>query len=80
MPSDLNRFLFDYENSKFIECNSEAVQENLKASKYSYVQNETYNNMIKPRLRYMADVFESAYKHYLLTGLTLLGITLRKVY
>lgn len=73
VPSDINKFLFDYNNSKFLECNRTAVEANFKASKYKYFQNETINQRVKHTLKYLTNVLESSNKHYWLTGGTLLG-------
>ncbi len=73
VPDNLDKFFYDYKNSKFIECNRTAVEINLKESNNSYIQNTTVNERVKPRLEYISSVFESVYKQYWLGSGTLLG-------
>ena len=73
VPTDVKRFLFDYDHSKFIECNKFLTKKNLDTLGDSYAQNEVRNAMITPITKYISNSLESYYKHYWLAGGTLLG-------
>ena len=68
MPSNLQKYLFDYNHSQFIEYNI-ALQKlndhNNNSINNVYVQNWTSNEMISPVMYYIAQSLESMYKHYL---------------
>ena len=73
IPDNLKRFFYDYNHSKFIECNSEMVKRNYELSNETYFQNKTLNEQRKPCLVYIAQQLESMYKTYWLSSGTLLG-------
>ncbi len=73
VPSKLKQFLFDYDHSKFIECNREMAKMNLKKIGPSYAQNIKRNKMISKVTEHISDTLDSFYKHYWLAGGTLLG-------
>lgn len=73
MPSDLKRFLFDYQNSKFLECNTYLAKKNIEKIGKKYAQNEKKNKMISPVIEHLSNSLEGFYKHYWLAGGTLLG-------
>lgn len=74
VPLDVNKFLFDYAHSTFIECNEDLARANLKLT--NYTQNIKKNAIISKTLNYMSTSLESYYKNYWLAGGTLLGKTL----
>jgi hypothetical protein len=73
LPSNIKQFLYNYENSKFIECNQDLVQIN-KFRKEKYEQNMTKNEVMMSSLKYVTRFLEDNQKHYWLFGGTLLGI------
>jgi hypothetical protein len=75
VPSNLKFFLFEYKNSKFIECNQDLRDEifKIKGKNYSYLNATKENNAISV-LEYIAKSLESLYKNYWISSGTLLGI------
>lgn len=73
VPSDFKKFLFDYDHSKFLECNSFLAKKNFEKLGTKYAQNEKKNNMISPVIEHISNSLEEYYKHYWLAGGTLLG-------
>jgi hypothetical protein len=74
IPSNLKKFLFDYNVSKFIECNRTLAVNNLRLLGDSYKQNVDRNKMLSPVMSHISKTLEGLYKHYWLAGGTLLGI------
>ena len=72
LPVNIKKFLFDYEHSRFIECNEVMAKANLNNN---YQQNLTQLKLIQPSLQYIVQFLESINKHYWLSGGTLLGKT-----
>jgi len=70
VPSDFKKFTFDYNNSKFIECDEQLVYRN---QRYSYMQNQELNLNVSKDLSYLSQILVSRYKHFWLSGGTLLG-------
>jgi fukutin len=70
VPSNIDKFIFDYKNSKFLECNQLLVKQNYN---HKYVQNETINKIISPVIEHITQTLEGLEKHYWLAGGTLLG-------
>ena len=73
VPSNIKRFLFDYEHSKFLECNRELAKKNRELMGANYTQNGKRNKMISSVMVHISETLESFYKHYFLAGGTLLG-------
>jgi phosphorylcholine metabolism protein LicD len=73
VPSNLDKFLFEYEHSAFLECNQKMAKSNLEKYGKSYAQNESRNKMISPVMQHISRKLESLGKHYWLAGGTLLG-------
>ena len=71
MPANIEKFLYDYKNSKFIECDHEMAQK-LKASS-NYTENEERNMNIRKGLVKFSEVMDSLFIPYSLFGGTLLG-------
>ncbi len=72
--SNLKHFLYEYENSKFLECNRTMLKENQKKLGPSYAIDEKKKNRIASDIEYVANSLESFYKKYWLDSGTLLGI------
>ncbi len=70
IPGDLERFLFDYEHSGFLECDEKLAKSLVHAD---YKQDPTLNKMISNDLAYLTNFFETLHKRYWLAGGTLLG-------
>lgn len=73
IPAKLDEFLFDYESSKFLECNRELAYENLNNLGSNYTQDLKKNKMLQPVLGHISKTLEKLRKHYWLAGGTLLG-------
>jgi len=73
IPSNLNRFLFDYDHSKFIECNSSLANRNIQVNGKKYEQNHEKNAKISKVIEYISEKLENFSKHYWLAGGSLLG-------
>lgn len=71
VTENIDKFLFDYQHSKFIECNSELASNYTSSGKYE--QKEDLNKRITPCMIELADTLESMYKRYWLSSGTLLG-------
>jgi hypothetical protein len=75
-PTDLNKFLYDYNHSKFIECNRKYAEE---SRRYKQNQGEKYQSediqKLKARhgLNHVKSVLEGLRKNYWLAAGTLLG-------
>ena len=75
-PTDLNKFLYDYKHSQFIECNKKYASE---SKRYKNDQGESYESgdiqNLKARhgLNYVKSVLEGFRKNYWLAAGTLLG-------
>ena len=74
IPENIERFLFDYGHSKFVECNNALAKTNSRVNK-TYVQNVTKNELLIPCMSNLALTLESMYKHYWLSSGTLLGMS-----
>ena len=73
IPSNLKRFLYEYDHSVFYECNKAAVIENSKRFGNNYTQNKQMNEKIVPEIIYFSTVMERLYLSYGLISGTLLG-------
>ena len=73
MPSNFERFFYDYDHSQFIECNSEMVKQNLEYTNGTYRQNIFKNEKVKPCFAYLINQLESMYKRYWFSSGSLLG-------
>lgn len=71
MPGKLKQFKFDYDKSKFIECNRQLAMGNKRKDKY--MQNMDKSSRIIPRMVYVTRYLESIYTNYWLAAGTLLG-------
>ena len=74
VPSNIDKFLFDYGHSKFVECNKKLAKENLKLLGSEYKQDNKKNQMIAPVIEHITRTLESLGKHYWLAGGALLKI------
>ncbi|CAF0938365.1 unnamed protein product [Brachionus calyciflorus] len=72
-PQNIQKFLYDYKNSEFIECNYDLAKYNYVSSGYRYRQNLTKNEIVSTKLDYIKQIIESYHKDYWLAGGTLLG-------
>jgi hypothetical protein len=73
LPSDIKKLLFDYNHSKFLECNTNLAKKNLEKIGKKYNQNEKKNKMISVVTEHLSETLEKFEKHYWLAGGTLLG-------
>jgi hypothetical protein len=78
VPSDINHFIFDYYNSKFIECNRPLAEYNANFyqqtnSTQNYTQNLAKNEIYIKYLNHTISKLDSLSKRYWLAGGTLLG-------
>jgi hypothetical protein len=73
VPSNIKRFLFEYEHSVFIECNRDLARKNIEKLGPKYNQDIKKNRMILPVVKHISQTLESNYVHYWLAGGTLLG-------
>ena len=64
IPSNLDAFIFDYDHSKFIECNRILSQYVQKKSGPSYRQNIKRNRMISKVTEHISKTLQSFKKHY----------------
>ena len=71
VPMDIERFHYDYEHSKFLECNRELARQVLVGT---YKQNNEKNKRLSKPASHIQDILQSFNKHYWLAGGTLLGI------
>lgn len=74
IPSNLQKFFFDYGHSKFIECNKEVAEEYKRETNDSFHQDPKRNNQVMPCLIYLTSMLESMYKRYWFSAGTLLGL------
>ena len=74
VPSNLKKFLFDYDHSRFLECNTQLAKKNIEKLGKKYAQNEKKNKMVTKVTEHLSDSLEGFYKHYWLAGGTLLGL------
>lgn len=73
IPNSLKRFLFDYDHSKFIECNSTLAKRRIQVDGVKYEQNREKNEQILKVIEYISEKLEGFSKHYWLAGGSLLG-------
>jgi hypothetical protein len=73
IPLDLDRYLFDYDHSKFIECNSSLAIRSIQINEKKYEQNAEKNAKISKVIEYISEKLENFSKHYWLAGGSLLG-------
>ena len=71
VPEDIEKFLFDYSHSTFLECNEDLARKNLKSN---YFQKNHTNKAIQKELKYISNSLEGLHKEYWLCAGTLLGI------
>lgn len=69
VPQDTSYFLYQYQHSKFIECNHELAETTSKTQKQNPIKNIFYVS----RFKYVRDLLESNKKIYWLMSGTLLG-------
>lgn len=67
----LKKFLFDYKNSVFRECNAKLYKENMNLTNHKV--NTILNESVRPGLSYIADSLERMFVRYFLAQGTLLG-------
>lgn len=70
IPKNIQKFLYDYEHSKFIECNRTLAD----SLQQTYAQNVDKSVKIVQSLKYLTLKLEEMYKNYWITSGTLLGI------
>jgi hypothetical protein len=80
IPENLDRFFYDYDHSKFLECNSELAQQNYQLSNGNYAQNTFRNERMMPCFVHAIQQLESMYKNYWLSSGSLLGKNYLKFY
>ena len=73
VTQNVKRLLFDYKNSRFIECDRSLANRNLVVNGSSYKQDLKKNGMISSKLEYVTSELENMHRHYWLAGGTLLG-------
>jgi hypothetical protein len=73
VPSNINKYLYEYSHSTFLECNSTMAQINLENYPNQSFQDQTLNNKIKPGLMSIKAILESSYKKYWIASGSLLG-------
>lgn len=73
IPLNIKKFLFDYENSKFYECNKTVAKDIINLMGSNHTQNMTHNDRILNGFKYFSTTMESLYIKYTLTAGTLLG-------
>lgn len=73
LPENPKRFLYEYTNSKFYECNRALAQENINRSNGRYMQYMDHNMEIIKGLNQIKKIMDSFYIRYSLTAGTLLG-------
>jgi hypothetical protein len=73
IPSDIEKFTFDYQHSEFLECNIEMAEKTQGPNGPNYAQDPNKNNEMVPALDFVAKSLESMSKLYWLHGSTLLG-------
>jgi hypothetical protein len=73
IPENLKKFFYDYNHSKFLECNSEMAKMSFLLSNGTYRQNESQNKKIKPCFVNIAQELENMFVPYWLSSGTLLG-------
>jgi hypothetical protein len=73
IPIDLKKFLFDYNHSKFVECDRNLANYNSNLLGSKYKQDLKKNAMVLPVMAYIATTLEGFEKNYWLAGGTLLG-------
>lgn len=73
IPTNVKRFLFDYDHSMFIECNKTLAERNLQINGVKYQQDVGKNFEISKTAGYITKSLENFHKHYWLAGGTLLG-------
>jgi hypothetical protein len=78
IPENLKKFFYDYNHSKFLECNSEMAKMNFFLSNGTYRQNDTLNTKVKPCFVNIAQELENMLVPYWLSSGTLLGNSLFK--
>ena len=70
IPSNVEQFLYDYKNSKFLECNFEMADE-INKSKYHQIKSK--NILVSSKLTEIKSFMESRRLNYVLAAGTLLG-------
>ncbi len=73
IPSDIKKFLFDYQHSKFIECNRKYAKESVKHMGDKYSANELQIIKARDGFVYVKSVLEGMRKNYWLAAGSLLG-------
>jgi hypothetical protein len=73
IPKDTSQFLYDYNQSKFIECNSELAQKNFIKMGANYTEKAHFKHIISNCTTKLTGFLESKQKYYFLTAGSLLG-------
>ena len=73
VTENIDKFLFDYRHSKFIECDSKLAYNITNQEAGKFKQKLEVNERIKPCMNDLAEIIEGMYKRYWLTSGTLLG-------
>lgn len=73
LPSDIDKFLFEYDHSIFLECNRDLVKKNIQKLGSKHQQDIKKNKIVAPVIEHISKSLESFRKHYWLAGGTLLG-------
>jgi hypothetical protein len=70
VPADVDRFVFEYEHSEFVECDHDLAR---KHTSSTYQQDMVKNYQALSLMTYVTDYLVSLGKHYRLSSGTLLG-------
>jgi hypothetical protein len=73
MPSNVEKFLFDYKHSRFIECDRALAKEASKRMGSAYVATKKNLMNAKISLAYITSVLEDSKTNYWLAAGSLLG-------
>ena len=73
IPFKLDSFIFDYYNSKFIECNRSLAERTVKLFGLKYAQNQVKNEKTIKLLNYTISKLENLKKKWWLAAGSLLG-------
>ena len=72
IPSDIDQFLYDYNHSKFLECNSKYAKESLKLTGNGSGISAEAKNKFKS-IKNVTSILEKLRKKYWIAAGTLLG-------
>ena len=75
IPSNIKKFLFDYEHSKFIECNRSMAKINRNLNKTNYgSKHKKREKEIPVCLEHMLNYLDKNYKRFWMVSGTMLGM------